>query len=194
MKVKVVNLDKRTDRWKRMQHELSNCFGLLEFERFSAYSQPSAVVGNALSHIECLKQGADLIFEDDIYFEPFAREIFERAVNQLPDDFDILYLGGNIIEPIYRVSENLYRCTAAWGSNGILYSEKGRKYILNLYNPLDTKFAVYDDWLRKQSQHDLKAYLCAPIIQWTYAGFSDVNNTHADYEKLMKLNAKQNMK
>ncbi len=168
--------------------------GITEFERFSAYSEPSAVIGNARSHYECLQTGSDLIFEDDIYFESFAKEIFKRAVEQLPKDWDILYLGGNIIEPIYRVSENLFRCTAAWGSNGILYSDKGRQHILNCYNPMAANFIIYDEWLRKRSQQELQAYICSPIIQWTYGGFSDVNQAEANYENLMRANAKQNMR
>jgi len=193
MKSIVINLDHRSDRWHTAQKQLID-FGIAKPERFSAYSQPSAVRGNGISHYECLQNGYDLVFEDDIFFEPYAKEVYDAALKQLPDDWDILYLGGNVISPLTRFSDNLYRCTDAWGSFAILYSAKGREFILKHYNPHAENFIIFDEWLRVWSQSRGQAYICSPIICWTYPGFSDVNGYHSDYLRLMQKNANNHMK
>src|SRR5574343_1940217 len=112
MKAAVINLDHRTDRWQRCQKELLTLG--IEAVRFSALSKPSPVIGNGIGHLELVRQGYDIVFEDDIFFEHYAKDVFQCALSQLPKDWDILYLGGNVIEPLSKYSQNLYRCTAAW--------------------------------------------------------------------------------
>lgn len=192
MKVKVINLNHRTDRWHTAQKQL-RAFGINDFERFPAFSTPTPVKGNARSHFQCLTDGADIIFEDDIFFEPFAQEVFKKAISQLPEDWDILYLTGNIQEPLKKFSENLYRCTFAWGSCAILYSEKGKQFVLDNFKPDAEPFVIYDEWLRLQSANKLQAYITFPVIAWTYGGISDVNGYYSNYEKIMKQNAAKHM-
>lgn len=193
MKVRLINLDKRTDRLERAIQELK-ILGIDSFERFSAYSEPSAVKGNGRSHYECLQDGANLIFEDDIFCLPGAKENFEKAKSQLPEDWGILYLGGNIQEPLNRFSDNLYRCTFAWGSFAILYNDHAREFVLKHYNPNAEKFIIYDEWLRIMSAASLKAYICSPLVISTYGGISDVNGYYSDYSKMMRLNSQNFMR
>ena len=193
MKVKVINLDSRADRLTRAKQELES-ISIYDFERFPAYSKPDAFRGNALSHVDCIAAGSDLIFEDDIQFEADAIEVFSKALGQLPEDAHILYLGGNVIDHIERYSENLFRCTAAWGSYAIYYTAKGREFILANYDPNAEPFVIYDEWLRVRSAQDLKAYIVSPIIAWTTSGFSDVNGRTEDYTPIMKEHARINMK
>lgn len=193
MKVKVINLDHRTDRWELMQKNLVK-FGITNFERQSAFSQPNALHGNAKSHIKCLEDGVDLIFEDDIWFVKDARMYFDLAVKELPAGWDMLCLGGNVLRPIKRVSAHLYRCEHTWGSNAILYSEKGREKVLKNYRPFDGKFEIYDDWLRKHYSTILEAYITFPILVWPVSNYSDVWKKQVNYTVIMKANAAKNMR
>jgi GR25 family glycosyltransferase involved in LPS biosynthesis len=193
MKVKVINLDHRTDRWELMQKNLVK-FCITNFERQSAFSQPNALHGNAKSHIKCLEDGVDLIFEDDIWFVKDARMYFDMAVKELPAGWDMLCLGGNVLRPIKRVSDHLYRCEHTWGSNAILYSEKGREKVLKNYRPFDGKFDIYDDWLRKHYSTILEAYITFPILVWPVSNYSDVWNKQVNYTVIMKANAAKNMR
>jgi hypothetical protein len=193
MKVKVINLDHRTDRWELMQKNLVK-FGITNFERQSAFSQPNALHGNAKSHLQCLQDGVDLIFEDDIWFVKDARKYFDLAVKELPEGWDMLCLGGNVLHPIKRVSAHLYRCEHTWGSNAILYSEKGREKILKTYRPFDGKFEIYDNWLRKHYSIDLEAYITFPILVWPVSNYSDVWKKQVNYTVIMKENARKNMR
>ena len=192
MKVKVINLNSRPDRLIQVTSELQK-LEITEFERFPAYSKPDAYRGNALSHMACLQSGCNLIFEDDVFFDPGAKLVFEKAINQLPADAHILYLGGNIISPIHRYSENLYRCTNAWGSYAIYYTEKGLEWIVQRYDPKADPFIIYDEWLREQSACELQAYMVSPVIAWTRAGYSDVNGQIEDYTPGMREHARKHM-
>jgi len=117
----------------------------------------------------------------------------QAMMEELPADYDFFYLGGNVVEPIQRYSQNLHRCTAAWGSFAIYYSEKGREYILKNYNPNAARFTVYDEWLRVQSKRFMEAYIASVPIAWTKGGFSDVNNRLENYEPQMRKNARVNI-
>ncbi len=187
----VINLKTRPDRLIKVTEELHK-FGISDFELFAAHSQPEPLRGNAQSHYDLLTAGHRLIFEDDVYFEGNIYDLLIAAL-QLPKDFDILYLGGNVVEPIKHYSEHLHRCTAAWGSFAILYSEKGRQYVLNNYKPNAAQFTIYDEWLRVHSKRDLQAYILSRPIAWTRGGYSDVNGKIEDYEPQMRKNAQRNI-
>lgn len=187
----VINLKTRPDRLIKVTEELIK-FGLYDFEVFEAHTHPDALRGNAQSHYDLLLSGHRLIFEDDVYFEGNVYDLL-MAIQQLPKDFDILYLGGNVVETIRKYSENLHRCNAAWGSFAILYSEKGSQYVLDQFNPKAETFTIYDEWLRLHSKRDFQAYILSKPIAWTRGGFSDVNNKIEDYEPQMRKNAQRNI-
>ena len=192
MKTAVINLLHRTDRLREVERELSY-FGIENYTVFAAYSEPNALVGNARSHYELLQKGYELIFEDDVFFDSQLPELL-TVIKQLPPNYDILYLGGNVVDVINRFSDKLHRCTAAWGSFAILYSAKGRQYVLDNYNINAVPFIIYDEWLRVQSKRDLQAYICSTPIAWTKGGFSDVNNRVENYEPQMRKNARVNIR
>lgn len=191
MKTAVINLVSRIDRLREVTKQI-NHFLTTEFTVYPAHSEPDALRGNAFSHFDLLKQGFELIFEDDVFFESDFTHL-QSILPELPTDYDILYLGGNVIQPIYRYSKNLHKCTDAWGSFAILYSEKGRNYVLNNYSPNATPFTIYDEWLRIQSKSGLKAFIPSVPIAWTRGGFSDVNKQVENYEPGMRANAAKNI-
>ena len=193
MKPIVINLDSRPDRLKRFTKEIK-ALGIKTFDRFPAISQPDPLRGNGRSHYQCLKAGYRMIFEDDAFFIPGAVDILAKAKKQLPKDWDLLYLGGNVEEPLKSHSENLFRCTAAWGSYAIIYSDKGAERVLNEYDPFTGRFEIFDVYLRRNSNIDLQAYIVSPIICWTYAGYSDVNNREENYLPKMQQNEKDFMR
>ena len=115
--VYVINLDKSTKRMKYMKELLDN--ENIKYERFNAiYGKnlskefidnittikcknlcPVNLIGCALSHISVWKDILDknynnsLILEDDIYFDNNYKDNLKKSLNELPNDWDILYLG-----------------------------------------------------------------------------------------------------
>src|SRR4030066_158541 len=93
--VKIINLDSRPDRWKNVQEELKK-INITNYTRFSAITEGGAWHGSVMSHFKCVTEGESgrlIIFEDDCSFEPNVKYILPKAIDQLPDDFDMFYIG-----------------------------------------------------------------------------------------------------
>jgi GR25 family glycosyltransferase involved in LPS biosynthesis len=191
--VKVINLDSRPERMKDTTKELER-FGFAHIYRFPAIK--GGETGCALSHYECLKgEGNLFIFEDDVTFEPYARSFFEAAVEQLPDDFDLFYLGANVKTPAIRYSENLYQITGGvHTTHAMLWSAKGREQMLNLWSPGKDNVHQIDQWLFVTGQKLLNCFVCYPMIAFQRADHSDIRNQYFDYRGEMLENQKNNMR
>ncbi len=117
-----INLARRTDRWAHVEAQCRRWN--LQVERFDGYDQildgegrRNGNSGCTASHRALLEIIAFhrwprvLVLEDD--FEvcvPDFHEQFDRAIGELPDDWDMFYLGGSYGEPPqYRHSPHLIR-------------------------------------------------------------------------------------
>jgi len=70
--------------------------------------------GNTLSHIKILVDslqydGHILIFEDDCLFSKNSDRILDKAIKQLPEAWEVFYLGGKPKSPMTRYSKDLAR-------------------------------------------------------------------------------------
>lgn len=190
-KTRIVNLDSRPERWKKIPPEMAK-MGITDYERFSAFDNGSA--GSVKSHIEVLKNvsGNLLVCEDDVCFVDQAREIFELAVNELPPDFDMLYLGGNPKIPQIRYSGYLFKSEGGIHTNhAILYTEKAREYVFANYdyNTMD----YYDHWLFMKGQKEMNVFIISPMIAWQSPGYSDCRRDYMDYYLHMRSNEIRHM-
>lgn len=193
-KTKVVNLDSRPERYELIPAEMAK-MAISDYERFKAFE--GGTFGSVKSHIEVLKgvEGYLLVCEDDVGFLWQSKEIFDKAMSQIPEDFDLLYLGANVKEPIERYSENLFRIKrGAHTNHAILYSEKARNKILEVYNYETDEISIYDHWLYCVGQGLLQCYVISPLIAWQKAGYSDARLCYYDYFLEMRSNELYNMK
>jgi GR25 family glycosyltransferase involved in LPS biosynthesis len=107
-----INLDRRTDKWHDVQREF-NRVGIDKVMRFMAYDTKPGWKGCATSHLGVMEKvkydPMGIVFEDDVRFltnDP-CRAI-NKAMLQLPDDWDMLYLGGSPQEEQVQYSSNLF--------------------------------------------------------------------------------------
>jgi hypothetical protein len=138
-KVFCINLDQRTDRWHDCQQIFDKYH--IEAERFPAIYGSNCTDACARSHFAVFKKLIDgpwnnaLIFEDDVQVLTLADIItggfkpedqvakifmslpgsfedkFNKMVEFLPADWDLLYLGaGYAAPPIGRVNQHVIRC------------------------------------------------------------------------------------
>lgn len=140
-----INLDRRPARWIAMQESFAKV-GIASVERLAAVDGKLTTVPEQLSHLrpvdyactlshlfavkKALERGspAVLIFEDDCLFDPDFVEKFPIFISQVPDDWDMLFLGGYHFEPPVPVSRNIVRAvmtltTHAYVVRQRLYSE-----------------------------------------------------------------------
>ena len=97
-------------------------------------------------------QGEPLMFfEDDFEFTDDFDEVFPKAVAELPQTYDMLYLGANLQAPVTRYSEHLVRVNGAWLMHATLLSAKFIDFILEAYPHSNIRIA--DEWYRRIAPH-----------------------------------------
>jgi GR25 family glycosyltransferase involved in LPS biosynthesis len=187
----VMNLDSRPERWKEVQNELPK-IGITNFRRFAAF--PGGNAGFSASHLACVAgHGLRFIFEDDVYFEDFALDVFDKAISQLPDDFDMFYMGANVKIPAERYSDNLFRVTTGvHTTHAILFSDHARQFIIENYDPAEHN--IIDEWYYRKGLSAMKCFVCSPLIAFQRGCYSDLRLQYFDYREEMLENAKNNMK
>jgi GR25 family glycosyltransferase involved in LPS biosynthesis len=185
--VQVINLDKRTDRLVQVTDEC-NRVGL-SFQRFKACEGDNKHRAFNKSQYECLKLAGErtLILEDDVVFKNI--EVLEAALNELPEDFDILYLGANINgTKLERYSQHLFKIRNSFTTHAVAYSKKMAEWIVENFQYHRDEYEregliIYDEWLRVNVQEQFKCFIVAPMVAWQRPDYSDIWNNDADYTR-----------
>ena len=152
-------------------------FGISDFERFDAID--GGYKGFNMSVHGALKDESELLLlEDDCLFTGTINDLL-AAKAQLPNDWDLLYLGANIKAPMNRYSERLNYLTDAWTSHAILYSNKGADWCFKNFDPKGE--LIYDEWLRAVVQKMLKVFITNPMLALQAPGFSDIWGKDTNY-------------
>jgi GR25 family glycosyltransferase involved in LPS biosynthesis len=215
-KIFCINLDNRPDRWEQCLNQFKKLKIEDKVERFSAINfshqdeSLKKILGRAgccLSHIEICKIAKEnefknyLVFEDDFDLLGNEESILKHLneyINQLPIDWDLYYLGGNLNEDygkeaIEKFSHNLYKVNSCHTTHAFAINEKFYEKFLNSMPSIDNVF----DWLNKYeaidvflSQHLLnnhKCYINNPMMALQSAGFSNIENNFYDYQNWMNF-------
>lgn len=127
-----------------------------------------------------------LTLEDDVEFKGISN--LQKAIYQLPLDWDILYLGANIIGvdvnrlPVpEQYSEHLFRVKAAWTTHAVAYNGDIVEKILSKYKGWQES-GMYDDWLSREILPNVKAFIIYPMVAVQRPVKSDLwGGRHVDY-------------
>jgi len=125
-----------------------------------------------------------ILFEDDVMIKESSH--FEKAISQLPEDWDLCYLGANLVAPIERYSDNLFKTFGAWTTHAVMYREP--KKIGERYK--DTTI-MFDDWLKTNIHPNGKSFIISPMIAWQRPHKSDLWNQYTDYTRIFDDNAEK---
>ena len=180
VKTYVINLDRRPDRLQEIKLPIT-------WERFSATDGRIYVdspvknrgwMGCYDSHVRLVeklkneKSDYYLIFEDDIDVCDNFIQTLEKTVNNLPEDWELLFLGGwNVGDKINHcegidVANKVY-CMHAYMIKAEIIDKLLEKYKSRTYKI---------DVLLAELLPELKSYICNPTIAWQRPGFSDIEN------------------
>lgn len=192
-----INIDSRVDR---------NEMVIKEFEklninpiRISAITpkansdnHKNGIDGCRQSHLMCLRMALErksniLIFEDDVKLINNPTKTLEKALDELyilNMNWDMLYLGGNICNKVYKITGHLGKLTHsqsthAYGVNKD-FVEKLINYIENdsYDTPLDMTYAY-------KVIPNNEAYLTIPMVAVQQKSFSDIEGCVVEYENWM---------
>lgn len=131
------------------------------------------------------KEEVLLALEDDVVFGNI--DALDAALDELPKDWDLLYLGANITGSVFGIkerppvkhSDHLHRVRAAWTTHAVAYPRRIVEVIVSHYQP--QTFEMYDQWLNANILPHYKCFLVNPMVAYQRPGKSDLWNCHADY-------------
>lgn len=196
-----INLARRTDRNEKVMQEFEKigiAHAVTRVEAFDAKTSPLITsisiakkvdAGNiacAWSHLKvlqhCIKNNIDkyLVFEDDAEFCENFNERFSEYYKQLPDDWELLYLGANHDGGVKPYSPNLVKPIRSYTTHAFATKQSMYQNLKTVWENQDAEIDVCLS--RLQSIHNSFCFL--PNLVYQAAGFSDILNKHDDYKFL----------
>jgi hypothetical protein len=120
-----------------------------------------------------------VFFEDDFELCEGWEDVLRKAWDDLPADFDMLYLGCNLTRPPLKITDNLYRVMGAWLMHATILSKKFVQYIIEKYDY--NAIWIIDDWYRQQAPQK-KFYMTYPFISYQRSDYSDMVGQYIFYD------------
>lgn len=183
-----INLDKRTDRWKRMrarfaQHQIDKVvrFPALDGKSLdipSLWDDFPGAYGCLRSHLAVVEQAraearhSVLIFEDDAVLDSEFNGKFAEYIHQLPADWDMVFFGGIHGEPPAKVTGNIMRVTSSLST----YAYALKHTIYDGFIELNRKELTVLDENTRALQKRFNCYCFMPHLAWVEEDYSDVRD------------------
>jgi len=195
-KIYCINLDHRFDRWKESVEEFKK--HKIITERFSAATGEHPMIpankrvnsgeaGLITSHIlifaDAIKNGYKnfLILEDDVEFDSNFNKKFEENIKDLPEQWDILYLGGNNIMPPLNYKNNIYLSSKTYTTHAIGVNSKSIKKI---FDRIDYNYPIDVNYSMQTMDSNTYAFIMQPNLAWQRVSYSDINKNVVNYDFL----------
>lgn len=177
--------DNRPDRWKQAAAEFYT-YGI-DVDKFLAYPGRDPFHSFNKSQYEMMRLskangGSLLTFEDDVEFvtSPSTEKILAGAMAQLPENWDIVYLGCNITEEKPApFSDYLCHIRSAWTTHAVAYNARVIKHITLHFDPDHNH--MYDDWLSREVLTKFNCFVVNPMVAWQRTGRSELWGKETDY-------------
>lgn len=165
----------------------------LEVERYQAVKEigPHQSFSHSERNIllDFLHSDAETLLhlEDDVVFRDLS--MLPTALLQLPPDWDIVYLGANLVlwnngEPWpERYSEHLFRVKCAWTTHAIAYNKRCVRRVLEGQPSFDAQ--MFDNYLSTRLP-ELNAFCVAPMVAYQRPRFSAIWQRVDDYTPIFE--------
>lgn len=197
----VINLKKRTDRLEHIQNELNkiNC---------KDYQIVSAINGDELNRSLFISQGAFglvhtyfkiyeliknnppeeiILIEDDCVFSEDFCIYLNDFINEVPDDWRILYFGGNhnhlaMVPPPKRISNNVSKVHHTYSAHCVVIKTEIFFELIEILKTLRYPTDVGLSFLQKK----YPCYTTPKKITWQVPTYSDIENKLVNYNGTLK--------
>lgn len=191
-----INLPERGDRREETSHELGKYN--IDFDWFEA-SGPISQEGRRAfrtrllpgetgafnSHYRTLFKAREekwdnvLIIEDDIELCPDFDIKFDKAIRKVPEDWDMIYFGGNHESPPLQMGNGLLKCTQTFAIHCVairwtMYEQLIEFLTTNMY-------AAAVDYLYAETHQWCNAYAFSPALTFQRVDYSDIQGKVVDY-------------
>jgi GR25 family glycosyltransferase involved in LPS biosynthesis len=178
-KVILINLDRREDRLEKISTQLDNLG--ITFERFSAIDGKelgiSPVTAGTMSHQKVLEANFEkriLVLEDDALFTDDFNEKFAEAIQHLPGDTDIFYLGALLPKSTGKVEDigNKYWFKQVFSTGSHAYSIHPAR--VKYFAEKLKDYEWYIDIGLREFARDYKAVIAQPNLVTQFPSYSDL--------------------
>lgn len=186
--VVVINLSRRSDRRNEYERELDkHCFDAVRLEGVDMpnWGNDGCTWAHrkALDIIAASTWERVLVLEDDFMcLYPDTQERFKNLISRVPDDWDLLYLGGHYADnPKRRINEsviqiNRMKTTSSYG----ITRDAAKRMAPNIHGggPIDELVSTFAE--------ENKAYILQPRLMIQRQSFSDLQQRVVDYSACMQ--------
>jgi glycosyl transferase family 25 len=188
-----INLDRRPERWKRMESRFSE-FDLWPVERFAAvdgareqipegWPESPGAYGCLQSHLavvlqaRALKRESVLIMEDDILFDPRFHDKFRERIGGLPDNWDMLFFGCLHSDQPTPVTAGLSKLRGSFST--FMYAIRQTAY--DAFIRLNSRAKQAVDRNNTILQRLFNCYCFVPHLTWVDVGYSDAQEAPTNH-------------
>jgi GR25 family glycosyltransferase involved in LPS biosynthesis len=196
--VYVINLDRRKDRLEKVIAEMEK-YGI-KFQRYPAVDgsllQDEKTdrfnIGCTLSHKnviqDALNKGYEKIcvFEDDVQLNVRFNKEFYPAFQELPENWDLFYLGANNLIPPTPVTKRIHRIYNSLTLHAYLVNSRVFVKLIDLLEKV--KNNEPGDSAVRIIQKENNSYIINPRLAYQKQGFSDIRLGFRNYDKVLKNN------
>jgi len=174
-----INLDRRTDRRERMEEVFKEQdIGVVRFPAIEPWEGTANLrpqkLGNKLSHLKVieLSAGTDsiFVFEDDVEFHRNFHQLFDEFMEQVPDDWDMIFLGVNPKGEKRFLSKRVYQVDEFWTTHAYGIRSGAYQRILDNVMRLDKPKDVV---MCELVYPEINVYIAFPHLVWQIDDYSD---------------------
>lgn len=187
----IINLPKRAQRRMESVKQMEQ-YGL-PYSVWPATEMPNGADGLRATVLDIFKLALKndfnhvLLLEDDfLIVREDINKIMPRVIDQLPKDYDMLYMGVNAFGgfPDGLLSENILRVSDGYATHAVIYSNAGMKRAVSFIEsyctlPIDV---VYAKFIQPQG----KCYATFPLLCSQRSGFSDIEARDVNYFNIIE--------
>lgn len=212
-----LNLDERQDRWAECSDNFQN-YNIDNYERFPAIRIANGAYEHwsqkRIGQVSCLLSFCKMIdeainrnynsvifLEDDFEFclppEELSSKI-EQCLKELPKNWDMFYLGANVIneileKPLDFYSENLLKLNSGYALHSVAISRAGliniKSYFENgdkpWYQQMIEQYEAIDVFFAKTYQPNQRCYIPNELLALQRPDFSSIEGSFFNYSNLM---------
>jgi hypothetical protein len=188
-----INLDRRPERWERMQARFANV-GLGPVERFPAidgrnlevpagWPESAGAYGCLRSHLAVVRHACAqnresvLIIEDDVLFADRFHEDFEQRVRGLPANWDMLFFGCLHHDPPAPVAPGIGRLRASFST--LMYAV--RRTVYDAFIAVNERAECAVDRNNWELQERFNCYCFLPHLAWVDDSYSDAQGVLSNH-------------
>ncbi len=163
--------------------------GIWSVQRFTAidgetieipdhWTHTRGAYGCLRSHVQAVNSAREqdapslLIFEDDAVLAPNFQNKFAQFIKEVPDDWDMLYLGALHKDEPIKITDHIYRITKA--NSTFAYALKSS--VFDAFIELNRRAEHVLDMNSYLLQERFNCYCFMPNLAWVEAEYSDVQN------------------